>query len=130
VIVQTYTPQQPSIQAASRHDYATFYEQEMAFRRQHRYPPFSRMARLLYSDTSLRRCREEGERMRAYLDDRVRRLGLPWVEITGPAPCFLPRLRGRFRWHIIIRTDDPYPLLANLAYDLKWRVDVDPVDFV
>jgi len=130
VIVQTYTPQQPSIQAASRHDYAAFYEQEMSFRRQHRYPPFSRMARLLYSDTSLRRCREEGERMRAYLDDRVRRLGLPWVEITGPAPCFLPRLRGRFRWHIIIRTDDPYPLLANLAYDLTWRVDVDPVDFV
>jgi len=130
VIVQTYAPQQPSIQAASRHDYVRFYEQEMVFRREHGYPPFSRMARLLYVDTSLRRCREEGARMREYLDDRVRRLGLPWVEITGPAPCFLPRLRGRFRWHIIIRADDPYPLLANLAYDLRWRVDVDPVDFV
>jgi primosomal protein N' (replication factor Y) len=130
VIVQTYTPQQPSIQAASRHDYVGFYEDEIPFRREHGYPPFSRMARLLYVDTSLRRCREEGVRMREYLDDRVRRLGLPWVEITGPAPCFLPRLRGRFQWHIVIRTDDPYPLLANLAYDLKWRVDVDPVDFV
>lgn len=130
VIVQTYTPQQPCIQAASRHDYAAFYEHEMAFRRDHGYPPFSRMARLIYVDSSLRRCREEGARMREYLDDRVRRLGLPWVDIVGPAPCFLPRLRGEFRWHIIIRTDDPYPLLANLAYDARWRVDVDPVDFV
>lgn len=130
VIIQTYTPQQPCIQAASRHDYAAFYEHEMAFRREHGYPPFSRMARLIYVDSSLRRCREESARMRAYLDDRVRRLGLPWVDIVGPAPCFLPRLRGEFRWHIIIRTDDPYPLLANLAYDPRWRVDVDPVDFV
>jgi primosomal protein N' len=88
------------------------------------------MARLLYTDSSLRRCREESARMREYLDDRVRRLGLPWVDIVGPAPCFLPRLRGEFRWHIVIRTDDPYPLLANLAYDARWRVDIDPVDFV
>ncbi|GAB4506029.1 MAG: hypothetical protein Kow00123_01670 [Anaerolineales bacterium] len=130
VIIQTYTPQQPCIQAASRHDYAAFYEHEMAFRREHGYPPFSRMARLIYVDSSIRRCREEGARMRAYLEDRVRRLGLPWVDIVGPAPCFLPRVRGEFRWHIVIRTDDPYPLLANLAYDARWRVDVDPVDFV
>ena len=130
VIIQTYTPQQPCIQAAGRHDYAAFYEHEIAFRREHGYPPFSRMARLLYTDSSLRRCREESARMREYLDDRVRRLGLPWVDIVGPAPCFLPRLRGEFRWHIVIRTDDPYPLLANLAYDARWRVDIDPVDFV
>lgn len=130
VIIQTYTPQQPCIQAASRHDYTVFYERELAFRREHGYPPFSRMARLIYADSSLRRCREEGARMREYLDDRVRRLGLPWVDIVGPAPCFLPRVRGEFRWHIVIRTDDPYPLLANLAYDPRWRVDVDPVDFM
>ena len=130
VIVQTYTPQQACIQAARGHDYAEFYRQETAFRREHAYPPFSRMARLLYADTSLRRCREESARMREYLDDRVRRLGLPWVTITGPAPCFLPRLRGKFRWHILVRCDDLYPLLANLAYDLQWRVDVEPVEFV
>lgn len=127
VIVQTYTPQQPCIQAASRHDYLGFYRQELAFRREHGYPPFGRMARLLYSDARIRRCREEGERMRAYLEDRVRRLGLPWADIIGPAPCFLSRLRGRHRWHILVRCEDPYPLLANLAYDSAWRVDVDPL---
>lgn len=127
VIVQTYTPQQPCIQAASRHDYRGFYQQELAFRREHGYPPFARMARLLYYDTSLRRCRQESERMRAYLEDRVRRLGLPWADIIGPAPCFLSRLRGRHRWHILVRCEAPYPLLANLAHDTAWRVDVDPL---
>ena len=50
MIVQTYSPQHYAIQAARLHDYAAFSERELAFRRAHAYPPFRRLARLIFSD--------------------------------------------------------------------------------
>src|SRR5204863_7870599 len=49
VIVQTYSPEHYAIYSASRHDYRAFYTQDLRFRLTHNYPPFSRMAKLVYS---------------------------------------------------------------------------------
>ena len=51
VIVQTYHPDHYAIVAASHHDYEGFYRQEIAFRREQGYPPFRRLARLVYYHT-------------------------------------------------------------------------------
>ena len=130
VIVQTYTPNHYAIQAASGHDYARFYRQELEFRRRLGYPPFSRLARLLYTHTDRQRCQREARRLAGVLRKRLASLRLRGVGIIGPVPCFYARLRGRYRWQIIVRAPRPQALLAGLSLPPGWRVDVDPVSLL
>ncbi len=130
VIIQTYTPRHPAIQAASRHDYWAFYQQEMAFRRKHWYPPISRLIRLLYLDTSADKAQREAQDLHQILTLKIARLGLPEINLIGPAPSFYSRLRGKSRWQIVIRGTDPRVLLKDLRLPLGWRVDVDPVSLL
>lgn len=127
VIIQTYTPEHYAIQMASRHDYDGFYEKELAFRREHGYPPFARLAKLVYVHSSQKRCQEEAERLYRILDHKIARLGLAGVDLIGPAPCFFGRLRGKYRWQIMVRASDPQALLQDVALPPGWRVDIDPV---
>ena len=126
VIVQTYNPDHYAIQTASRHDYAAFYEQELAYRRQLGMPPFTRLVALRYSHRDARRCRAETERMGTWLTGEIRRLGLR-ASLIGPAPCFFSRIGDNHRWQIVVRGPDPTPLLQDVALHRGWRVDIDPV---
>ncbi len=128
VIVQTYNPQHYAIRAAARHDYARFYRQEIEFRRQAGYPPFTRLVRLLYTHTQAQRARQEAERLAADLRDEAVRRGLDDITLIGPAPCFHARLRGQYRWHIILRGHQVLELLRSMPLPRGWRADVDPVN--
>jgi primosomal protein N' (replication factor Y) len=130
VIIQTYAPQHFCIQAASRHDYNSFYRQELEFRRQQGYPPFSRLVRLIYAHKSAQQCEQEAEKLRRLLESRIARFGMPDVEVVGPVPCFVGRIRGRYRWQIVLRGPDPTQVLAGFYLPLGWRVDVDPVSLL
>ena len=55
------------------------------------------------------------------------RIGLPQTEVLGPVPCFIPRLRGRYRWQVLIRGDEPGRLLQKVGLGDGWAVEVDPV---
>jgi primosomal protein N' (replication factor Y) len=128
VIVQTYNPDQPAIVAASQHDYLGFYQTELAFRQEQRYPPFKRLALLLYSGSGPERSAEEAHRLAERLRLYVDRQGLPAVEIIGPTPSYVPRVRSQYRWHILLRANDPADVLRPLMpLPQGWRVDVDPV---
>ena len=127
-VLQTYHPEHYCIQAASRHDYDDFYRHEICFPREKGYPHFSRLVRLIHVNRDAERCRKRAEEMARVLRDRISRWRLPAVDIIGPAPAFLSRLRGRYRWHILVRAEDPYPLLEGLTFPLGWRVDVDPLN--
>jgi primosomal protein N' (replication factor Y) len=130
VIIQTYAPQHFCIQAASRHDYEGFYAQELEFRRQQGYPPFSRLVKLLFVNKSARRCEEEADKMRRILQRRMAATGLQRTDVIGPAPCFVARLRGKYRWQLVLRGPEPAALLKDLPMPLGWRVDVDPVSLL
>ncbi|MFH1085835.1 MAG: primosomal protein N' [Chloroflexota bacterium] len=130
VIIQTYAPQHPAIVAASQHDYNGFYAREIAFRREHWYPPLSRLIHLVYVQASATRAREEALALHAALAQRMARMGLPEVDLIGPAPAFFARVRGESRWHIIVRGADPHALLRGLDLPLGWRIDVDPVSLL
>lgn len=130
VIVQTYTPEHYCIQAASRHDYEGFYRQELDFRREQNYPPLRRLAQLVYTHRDAARCEEEADKLYRLLRLKIARLGLPGVDLIGPAPCFRRRLRGKYRWQIVVRAADPRTLLADMVFPLGWRVDVDPVSLL
>ena len=130
VIVQTYTPGHYAVVAAANHDYAAFYKEEIAFRRQQGDPPFSRLVRLVYSHTNAERCREEAQRVFQLLEQERAARGLPNVTLFGPTPAFAQRVRGRFRWQIVVRSPDPRPLLSQVTFPHGWLVDIDPASLV
>lgn len=130
VIIQTYSPGHYSIVAASRHDYRSFYQQELGFRRYHSYPPFRPMARLLYSVAGEARSRFDALRLRKQLQAVVDELGIADVDLLGPAPAFHSRVRGRYRWQIVVAGDGLARLLREVELPLGWSVDVDPVSLL
>ncbi len=129
VIVQTYTPQHYAIKAAAIYDYRAFYEHETQHRRYYDYPPFSRLARLLYTHTNPHACQGEAERVYRLLEEE-KNVGAMDVALIGPAPAFIRRVRGRYRWQIIVKSPDPSQILANLPLPQGWAIDIDPVSLL
>jgi primosomal protein N' (replication factor Y) len=137
VLVQAFTPFHPAIQYARRHDFPGFYDQELEFRQQLKYPPFTRIAMLL-----LRGRNEEKVKFSAdYLKRELARLsaGLPDVVIKGPAAAPLARTKTEYRYQIMLHTRHMSRLslaLAELAAalslpdEVKMTVDIDPVDLM
>jgi primosomal protein N' (replication factor Y) len=132
VVLQTYTPDHYAIQAAAHHDYHAFYRRELAFRREQRYPPIHRLARLIFWDKKLEKVKAATESMAATLRHHATQRGLTaaQVDIIGPVPAFFARFRGYYRWQIIVRAPDPSHFLRGLDIPFGWRVDVDPVSLL
>ena len=130
VIIQTYCPEHYAIQAASRHDYSAFYERELEYRRKFNYPPFSRLASLTFSHTNETACYREVERMGRLLKDEKDRRGLPDLRLIGPVPAFVPRLRGHYRWQLVLCGADLDDFLTDIAFPRGWVVDIDPIGMV
>ncbi len=129
VIIQTYAPEHYAIRAASKHDYASFYEQEIDYRRQLRNPPFTRLACLVYSHTNDAQCQRQAEGMKRLLTQEMDSQGIA-IELIGPAPAFIHRLRGRFRWQLILRGSDLSAFLSPITLPQGWTVDIDPLGLV
>lgn len=127
VIVQTYQPDNYAIRSAASQDYGFFYPQEIAFRREQNNPPFSRLIRLLYSHTNREIAESEAFRWSAKIKLERDGWGFSNVEIMGPTPAHPQRLRGRYRWQIILRGTNPRVLLDKLTIPNGWMADVDPV---
>ncbi|MBM3140641.1 MAG: primosomal protein N', partial [Chloroflexi bacterium] len=125
VIVQTMQPDDPAVVAAATHDLERFYEEELAWRADHGYPPFTRIVRLLFSHANAAYAVEEARRVAE--DLRGRAAGLPHIRVDGPLPPPLARVRGRYRWAIHLRGEHPASILRG-GEDLPpgWVVDVDP----
>ncbi len=128
VILQTYHPDHYAIRAAARHDFEAFYRAELDQRRKLAYPPFVRLARLVYRHTSNSRARSTAHELAEELRPKLAQSGLDGG-LIGPVPCFYERLRGEFRWQLIVRADDPVNYLPDPVPE-GWQVDVDPVSLL
>jgi len=129
VVIQTYHPDHYAIQAALRGDDEGFAREEMRFRRVFHYPPFTRMVQLLVRDKNRDRAwtliSQLAADLAAHPFSRAARL-------SGPAPAPLERLRGEWRFQLLIRSADgrglhrmlKEVLPKNPPYDLV--IDVDP----
>jgi primosomal protein N' (replication factor Y) len=125
VVVQSYTPEHYAIQAAARHDFTAFYAEEIDFRRVHRYPPFTRLVRYLYRDADETACAAEADDLARLLARHVR-ARRAHADLLGPTPAFASRVRGKYQWQVILRTEDLASLLDGLPTRPGWSVDVDP----
>ena len=127
VVIQTFQPENYAIQAAASQDYQAFYLREMAYRRQQGNPPYSRLIRLLFAHTNQARCEADALKLASQLRQTQAEWDITDTEILGPMPAFPTRLRGRFRWHIILRGANPRALLDKLDVPKGWAIDIDPV---
>jgi len=130
VVIQTFSPENYAIRAAAQHDYASFYEKEIAYRRQLHNPPFTRLARLVYVHTNDAICQSEAERVKKMLIEESDARGIGGIGIIGPAPAFIHRLRGRFRWQLILRGSELSAFLSPITFAQGWTVDIDPMALV
>ncbi len=127
VVIQTYQPDNYAIKSAAAQDYQAFYTREMAFRHEQGNPPYRKLIRLLYTDTNNATCEDNARQVASLLESERETQGAPDTEILGPMPAFPARLRGRYRWHLVLRGADPRALLDRVALPRDWVVDVDPV---
>ncbi|MFC1934986.1 primosomal protein N' [Chloroflexota bacterium] len=130
VIIQTFSPDHYAIQAAASHDYTAFYEKEILHRRQLLNPPFKQLALLLYSHTNETICQKETERVKNLLITERDARGISDITFIGPTPAFFHRLRGRFRWQLIIRGSELSAFLSPVPFPTGWMIDIDPASIV
>ena len=133
VIVQTLQPEHFSLQCAQHHDFRRFAEHELAARRELGYPPFARLVQLRCEGART----DATERIIRALAEHVR-VAVKGVSILGPTPSPLQRLRGRYRWQLLVRGSNGAAVRAAAragrdavrraarAADVRVIVDVDP----
>jgi primosomal protein N' (replication factor Y) len=142
VLVQTFTPDHPSIALAAAHDYAGFVNGEMAHRRAHNYPPYQRLARVIVRSRDQEAAAAFSERLAAALQ-AVLAAPLegtpPEVRLLGPAEAPVFRLKGYFRYHFQLQSPSPGTLHQVLRAVLptlrppagvEFTLDIDPFNML
>lgn len=138
VLVQTFSPEHPAIQAAVRHDYAAFAAGELPIRQMLRYPPYATMIRLVVrgpvEPVTAEFAKYVADRLEAALKSSETD-----ARVLGPAPCPFARLRGKYRFQIQTQGLDGDKVRAAAAAatadleppdEVQWIIDVDPVDML
>ncbi len=139
VIIQTFSPTDFCLLCAQHHDFNQFYAGEMQHRQGLKYPPFSRLAVVVFRH-------QDEERVRGVADDfaaQLRKSKTPML-VYGPTPAPLRRIQDEFRWQVMIKSDvvhDPGARLLRATLSqvyaffyksqarrrLRINVDIDPV---
>jgi primosomal protein N' (replication factor Y) (superfamily II helicase) len=124
VIMQTYSPQHYAVRHATTHDYLGFARDEIRVRRALRFPPYTRMVLCTVSHSEDARAEAAARRVVAEVSGK---LGAgSGLDVLGPTPAFLHRLRGEYRWQFTVRgevIERAFPLLPR---GRGWSIDVDP----
>lgn len=139
VVVQTFSPKHYAIRRAMEHDYAGFYGDEITLRSELDYPPFSRMVNLCISGVKKDRVAEKAKNMVSLAGALFRSGAVKGkVEVIGPAEAPIGKIKGRYRWNILLKGSDIKALhtiagsiLGETRRDgVDIKVDVDPVNFM
>ncbi|MCP5002750.1 MAG: primosomal protein N' [Planctomycetes bacterium] len=119
VIIQTHNPEHYSIVFAASHDYDGFAKKELEYRKQLYYPPYGRLARIV-----LRGKREEDVKERSLeLAEKLKDTSSAYkkaVEILGPSPAPVTRIKDNFRWHIIVKAHN-IEYLQRVLHGVKYE---------
>jgi primosomal protein N' (replication factor Y) len=125
VILQTFQPEHYVIRAAAGHDFQSFYEQELAYRRQLGYPPFAELVRLEYRNFDPHKAEQTTRDLATQVQGWLKQEGRRSTRIIGPAPCFFSRLSGMYRWQLVLCGPDPASLLRGRIL-VDWRLELNP----
>ncbi|HEX9163667.1 MAG TPA: primosomal protein N' [Thermoanaerobaculia bacterium] len=136
VLIQTAFPTHYAIQHATHHDYEAFYESEIQFRKTFHYPPVTSMIALLFRGERVELVQRAASDCGRMLEEAVEPLA--GTRIQGPAPAPLARIKGVWRYQILLRSPQRNALrraVEAVVVPRKWRgvtvaVDVDPLNIL
>ena len=136
VILQTYQPDHYSVVTAADQNYLSFFEIESNYRKRFLHPPYSRLIRLLRQETNATTCEREAMDLGRLLKEQQQLWGMTDIDIMGPTPAFPTKVRGHFRWQILLRGSNPRVLLDKVRFRRNegttrkmkggWIIDVSP----
>lgn len=141
VLIQTRTPDHHAVRCAVTHDYHAFVRTELEGRGSPPYPPLTRLANVVVSGTVEQATADLAEQAAEWLRELVRRRAAGRLQVIGAAPCAVERIKQRWRWHLLLRSDDS-ALLGKVARyflerfpvpktaQLRVSVDRDPVSLL
>ena len=139
VLVQTYEADNVAIRAAAAYDRARFLRAELPKRRILLYPPFVRMANVLVWGKDEPAVRTSAEKLFGELSVRIRDFGGDGWSVLPASPCVLAKLRGVYRWHVVVKCPPADGLSRVIEPLFRARVpeegvnvavDVDPNDLL
>ena len=116
VLVQTRSPAHYALTAAAAHDFPGFAEQEMGLRRSPAYPPHVGLANIIVSGTGEAAVADAASGVVTWLRELITARAEGLVEVVGPAPAPIQRIKGRWRWHLLLRSPDRRWLGRILRY--------------
>ncbi len=133
VIVQTYNPDHYSIKMALEHNYRSFYEREMEFRKELNYPPITNLVIILVRGKDEKKVITTSEKIGSLLKRELNQ-----ITILGPTPAVLDKIAGKYRWQIIIKTTDMKGIgeffqrhcLGFEQKEMEISIDVDPLNML
>jgi primosomal protein N' (replication factor Y) len=136
VMIQTAFPTHYAIQHALHHDYEAFFEAEIQFRRTFHYPPVTSMIALLFRGENLQDVERASRECGVLLEEAIAPLN--GTRIQGPAPAPLARIKGVWRFQILLRSPQRTGLrraVETVLLPRKWKgvevaIDVDPINIL
>lgn len=135
VVLQTFSPDDPAVQRAAKHDYAGFAKEEIAIRQEMVLPPVGRLARIVLRDTDHAAAQRRAHELANHLRAANQTLNLR-VHLRGPHPCAIARVADHHRYEVLLQARSAPPIqklmtaLRNqslLISDHHTAIDVDPV---
>ncbi|HYI09685.1 MAG TPA: primosomal protein N' [Thermoanaerobaculia bacterium] len=136
VMIQTAFPAHYAIQHALQHDYEAFFEAEIQFRRTFHYPPVTAMIAILFRGENLMDVEKAARECGQMLEEAV--APLAGTRVQGPAPAPMARIKGVWRYQILLRSAQRTALRRAVEAVLlprKWKgvevaIDVDPINIL
>jgi primosomal protein N' (replication factor Y) len=141
VIIQTYTPEHPVIQAVQNYDCERFIEAELQQRATLNYPPYGQLILLRLSGPSSDTVKETAQTLAQFLQQQLEQVSFMW-ELLGPAPANILRVARRYRWQILLKlprsSEGAVPvfslpiaqLRSHCSPSVRLTIDVDPVSLL
>lgn len=140
VVIQTYSPDHYAMKHLTLHDYKGFFGEEIEFRRALNYPPFSRLINLRIDGPKPDQVEKAAKALRKRLGMTQRAAAkFRDIEILGPAPAPIQKLRNRYRWQLLLKGGQTNALLELAqharehlprARATRLHVDVDPYNML
>jgi primosomal protein N' (replication factor Y) len=141
-VIQTYQPEDSTIQMAKTHDYEAFYNNEIKIRKQLSYPPFSQIISILVSGMDENAVKRRIGRIAVELKEKIKgsHCSAAWGELLGPMPAPISRIKNKHRWRILLKCEDSENIggiLANMLSEhyndrnnigVSLIIDINPVN--
>jgi primosomal protein N' (replication factor Y) len=125
-IIQTYHPDHPVLVDAIEGNYQSFYETELASRKQFVFPPFCYLLKLTIRRASIKSAEKAASNLKSEIQNNGYR-----VLVEGPAPSFYERLQNKYQWQLVIKAKQRGELLKIIkALPSGWSFDLDPLDLL